>query len=333
MSPTTPTKAKPTDTSKTNPGKYHVYTPATALQTARAPRDNLGLGTIKLNNAELSMGLQAAISTLSLEETMDGASTLTIVVFDPQRILLNSPLAATKSIVTFDRVDYTLVGVEIQDADLSLTFEETAVNVLRQQKGPVKANRYNTTRAQFIRSLVRQPKQYTIPFEAPEVNIKQPIAGGKEDVLTEANWITPSGGIKRTKTAGQQASANQGGKGQGWISIGATYFTGAPGSCGTLGDGRPQYAELGSAGDNAGMGPLLAPLFGDHSGEFGGLPCGYALDVEVNGKVVTAFKGDIGSGQAGEPFYKMDMHNSLTSALGLDLGAGRWTIRVRRHVG
>lgn len=323
----TVTKVKPT---KSPAGKYHVYTPVTALQTARAPRDNLALGNIKLNDANLSLSLTALITSLELEETMDGASTLTIVVFDPQRVVLNSPLAATKSVVTFDRVDYTLVGVEITDANLSLTFEETGVNVLRGLSGPVKANRYNTTRAQFIRSLVRQPKHYTIPFQAPEVNVKQPIAGGKVDVLSEANWITPSGGIKRTKTADQQASANQGGKGQGWVSIGATYFTGAPGSCGTLGDGRPQFAELGSAGDNAGMGPLLAPLFGDHSGEFGGLPCGYALDVEYNGKVVRATKGDIGSGQTGEPFYKMDMHDSLTSALGLDLGAGRWTIRVRK---
>lgn len=323
----TVTKPKP---AKGKASKYHVYTPATALVTARAPRDNLAIESLRLNDAKLSLSLTALVTSLDLDETMDGASALTIVVFDPQRVVLNSPLAATASVVTFDRVDYTLVGVEITDANLTLTFEETAVHVLRQQRGPVKANRYNTTRAQFIRSLVRQPKHYTIPFKAPEVNVKQPIAGGKVDVLAEANWITPSGGIKRSKTSDQQASADQGGKGAGWISIGATYFTGAPGSCGTLGNGTPQFAELGSAGENAGMGPLLAPLFNEHGGEFGGLPCGYALDVEFGGKVVRATKGDIGSGQAGEPFYKMDMHDSLTSALGLDLGAGRWTIRVRK---
>lgn len=322
------TKAKPKPKPSTG-GKYHVYTPVTALQTARAPRDNLGLENITLNDADLSLALTHRVSSLSLEETMDGASTLTIVIHDPRRVVLNSPLAATRSFVTFDRVDYTLVGVEIQDADLSLTFEETAVNVLRQQRGPVKANRYNTTRAQFIRSLVRQPKHYTIPFEAPEVNVKQPIAGGAVDVLQEANWITPSGGIKRTKTANQQASANQGGKGQGWITCGGTYFFGEPGACGTLGDGRPQYAELGYGDYINSHKPLLAPLFNDHSGENGGLPCGFAIDVEWNGKVVTAYKGDIGGGQP-SPFWKVDMHTSLCAALGIPNASE--TIRIRRHV-
>jgi hypothetical protein len=311
------TKPKP---AKSKATKYHVYTPITALQTARAPRDNLAVGNLTLNDADLSLALSALITSLELEETMDGASVLTIVVFDPSRVVLNSPLAATASTVVFDRVSYTLVGVEISDANLTLTFEETAVNVLRQQKGPVKANRYNTTRAQFIRSLVLQPKQYTIPFYAPEVNIKQPIAGGKADVLKEANWITPSGGVKRTKTPGQQASANQGGKGQGWITIYGTTFSGTPGSCGTLGDGHPHYAELGLG--SSPFGPLLGPLFG-FKGE---LPCGFALDVEYRGTVVRATKGDIGTGQP-EAKYKMDVHTSLQAPLNFNFGNDALRIR------
>jgi hypothetical protein len=315
------TKPKPKD----KPDRFKVKTAKTTLHTARAPRDDLAIGNLTLNDKKLEMHLSELISSLTLDQTMDGASTLKLVIFDPDRRVLLSPLAATASTVVFDRVSYTLVGVEVQDITLTFTFEETAVNVLRKMRGPLKANRYNTTRAQFIRALVRQPKDYQIPFTSPEVNVKQPIAGGKIDVLKEASWLMPSGGVRRSRTAGQDASGAQGGPGQGWIVVGATMFDGAPGSCGTLGDGRPQYAELGQAGANAGMGGLLGPLFGLH----GPLPCGYALDVEYNGKVVTAYKGDIGSGQLGESHFKIDMHTGLYQALGFS--AGRGDVRIRKH--
>lgn len=308
------------------PDRFKVKTGKTTLHTSRAPRDDLAIGNLTLNGQNLEMSLSELISSLTLEQTMDGASTLKLVIFDPNRRVLLSKLAATASMVVFDQVSYTLVGVEVQDINLTFTFEETAVNVLRGQKGPLKANRYNTTRAQFIRALVRQPKNYQIPFESPEVNVKQPIAGGKIDVLKEASWLMPSGGVRRSKTADQNASGAQGGPGQGWITVGATWFSGAPGSCGTLGDGRPQYAELGQAGANASMGGLLGPLFGMS----GPLPCNYAIDVEFRGKVVTAFKGDIGSGQLGDPHYKIDLHSGLAAALDFE-SVGRGDVRIRRH--
>ena len=324
-----PTVTKPKK-QKSDPAKFKPKTGKTTLQTARAPSDDLAIGNLKLMGKSLSLHVSELITAVTLEETMDGASTLTLGVFDPDRHILRSSLIATAgTTVMFDQVSYTLVGRELTDANLTLVFEETAVNVLRGERGPVKANRYNTTRAQFIRSLVRQPKQYEIPFHSPEVNVRQPIAGGKIDVLTEANWITPSGGVKRARSDAQNASGAQGGQGQGWITIGGTYFFGEPGSCGTLGDGRPQYAELGYGDYINTHKPLLAPLFNDHSGENGGLPCGFAIDVEWNGKVVTAYKGDIGGGQP-TTFWKMDMHTSLCDALGIPNTSQ--TIRIRRHV-
>lgn len=320
-----PTVAKPKKT-KSDPGKFKPDTGKTTLQTARAPRDDLAVGNLKLNGKNLSVRLGELVTSLVLEQTMDGASTLTVGIFDPDRHVLRSAIFATAATMAFDRVMYTLVGRELTDANLTLVFEETAVNVLRGERGPVKANRYNTTRAQFIRSLVRQPKQYEIPFSCPEVNVRQPIAGGKIDVLKEANWITPSGGVKRARSSDQNASGAQGGKGQGWITIGATWFSGEPGSCGTLGDGRPQYAELGQAGANASMGGLMGPLFGMS----GPLPCNYAIDVEFRGKVVTAFKGDIGSGQLGDPHYKIDLHSTLAAMLDFE-SVGRGDVRVRKH--
>jgi hypothetical protein len=59
---------------------------------------------------------------------------------------------------------------------MTLTFEETAVYWLRQYDNRKKAERDTTTRAQFIRSMVREVSQVRIPFECPEVNVRQPIA-------------------------------------------------------------------------------------------------------------------------------------------------------------
>lgn len=126
------------------------------------------------NNA--TANLTPATTQVVHEQTLEGASTVTITVRDPTRGLLRSNLVKTKSTLTLDRVQYRLVKVARAGNQLTLTFEETAVNVLREHKGPIKANRATTTRAQFVQSLVREPKDFFVPFRCPELNRPQPIA-------------------------------------------------------------------------------------------------------------------------------------------------------------
>jgi hypothetical protein len=120
--------------------------------------------------------LNAATTSAVHEASLEGASTLTITVRDPTRALLRSNVVKTKATLTLDQVQYRLVKVARHGGELTLTFEETAVNVLREHDSPRKANRDTMTRAQFVQGLVREPRDFQIPFLCPELKVQQPIA-------------------------------------------------------------------------------------------------------------------------------------------------------------
>ena len=124
----------------------------------------------------LTVNLKSLITEATHEQTIEGASTLTIVVRDADRGLLRSSLVKTRSMMWLDGIWYSLVKVSRQGNAVTLLFEETAVSLLRRYQRPKKANRANTTRAQFVRSLVREVRESNIPFRIPEVNERQPIA-------------------------------------------------------------------------------------------------------------------------------------------------------------
>jgi hypothetical protein len=154
-----------------------VKTKTKPLATVRPPARDVDIGRLVLaTDAKTRVVLTPLITDATLEETIDGASTLTLTVHDYNRRLLRSKLVKTACTLELDRVSYRLVKVAHAENAITLTFEETAVNVLRGYDSPKKANRANTTRAQFVESLVREPKAYRIPFRCPERNVRQPIA-------------------------------------------------------------------------------------------------------------------------------------------------------------
>lgn len=151
--------------------------PAVKLQVATAPAQPLELQNLRLQgDKNVVAALNRAMTSAEQDATMEGASTVVITVRDPARGLLRSNIVKTKSTLVLDKVQYRLVRVARDGNQLTLTFEETAVNVLREYDDPRKANRENTTRAQFVQTLVREPKEFTIPFKCPELNEKQAIA-------------------------------------------------------------------------------------------------------------------------------------------------------------
>jgi hypothetical protein len=111
-----------------------------------------------------------------LERTIEGASTLTLTVHDPRRALLQSGMFSYAIDVTLDALRFRLVKVGKQGDDLTLTFEDREVALLRQHNRPRKAKRGKLTRAQFALSLVREVKP-AIPFVCPELRARQPVAG------------------------------------------------------------------------------------------------------------------------------------------------------------
>ena len=151
--------------------------PVVKLQVAATPARPLELQDLRLQgDTKVVAALNRAMTSATQETTMEGASTIVITVRDPARGLLRSSLVKNRSTIVLDRVQYRLVRVARDGNQLTLTFEETAVNVLREFDEPRKANRDTVTRAQFAETLVREPKEYVIPFRCPELKEKQAIA-------------------------------------------------------------------------------------------------------------------------------------------------------------
>jgi hypothetical protein len=164
----------PTNTRNQRPPPRKGKAPPT-LGVARVPAADLDLGTLKLQGKG-TVGLAQAVTDATLEQRIDGASTLTLTAYDYSRALLRSNLMSGQVTLTFDNVDFTLVKVATSANALTLTFEETAANLLRQYSKAKKADRATNTRAQFIRSLITEVKEKRIPYTIPEVNAKQPVA-------------------------------------------------------------------------------------------------------------------------------------------------------------
>ena len=178
---------------KRKPKKVKVKVPV--LSTVRPPQADLDVSSITLSGPKLAgsrqitQQIRQAITGVTLEQTMEGASTLTISVTDWSMALMRSQLITGSVTVKFDAIDYTLTKVARADTVMTLTFEETAVALLRLYSKPKKADRANTTRAQFVRSMVQEVTQARIPFQCPEVNTKQTVAKPTANVaLAARTW-------------------------------------------------------------------------------------------------------------------------------------------------
>jgi hypothetical protein len=154
---------------------------------------------------ERDLLLDASILKADLELTIEGASTLTVVVEDPEYRLLRSDLLTrwtwgegdtsgeagwikTGRAVDaeLDDVTFRLAQVKKSRTTLTLVFEERAVTYLRRHKGAKKVSRGRFTRAQFAGSLVAEVKaDGGIDFVCPELYERQPIAK-RDDALTKS---------------------------------------------------------------------------------------------------------------------------------------------------
>lgn len=161
--------------------KLYLWTVAAERRALLRPLDlsDMTLFGVQPWTKGLQQNLRLSITNAVLDQTIEGASTLTLTVRDPHRGLLRSDLVRYKSLIVLDDVRYRLVKVaRAVRGELQLTFEMAAVNVLRDPKYafPWKANRATMTRARFVERLLREPKDVWIPYSIPEVNVRQPIA-------------------------------------------------------------------------------------------------------------------------------------------------------------
>lgn len=149
-----------------------------------------------------SLPIAGSINEASVERTIEGASTLTITIVDPDWSTLTSGLLDTNDDGSLEAIDVTvddlwfrLAKVEAQDdATIALTFEDRDIAHLRRHRSPRSMSRAKATRAQFARALVREVRSPAIAFFAPEANQRQAIE-------------TPSSLSKSKRTAAQKRLA------------------------------------------------------------------------------------------------------------------------------
>jgi hypothetical protein len=155
---------------------------------------------------------KGAITGLQLERTIEGSSTVTITMRDPNGRVFGSgrtreridprqarirqaykrtpvevdegwdPINAPNTIgrameVELDGVVFRLVQVRYAHAsrELTLTFEDRIVYWLKRKRGAKRADRALCTRAQFILSLLREVRARNYRFVCPELLTVQPV--------------------------------------------------------------------------------------------------------------------------------------------------------------
>lgn len=296
--------------------KHHHKTKVVVpdLSVVRRPRADFDVEHLKLQGKDLSAKLAQAITDGSIATTIEGASTLSITVSDWYGSLLRSELLTGQVTLEFDQGAYTLVKISTGSNTMVLTFEDTAVNLLRQYDKAKKANRSKVTRAEFVLSMIQEVKEAKIPYLIPELHVVQPIA-----------QTTAKVGDVAVKNAKAKKPGEKGGNTSGWITTIASWYSGSQGAYGTLSDGGWYYAELGVAGANEYMNGILGPALGKGPGK---LPANTQLEVQFRGKQGIGKLRDVGSGAPGFRGRTVDLHSTFAHHLGFT-SAGVGSIRCR----
>lgn len=97
-----------------------------------------------------------AVTGGRFERTIEGASTLTLELFDPKREILRSRMVKETTNLTIAGHKFTLASVQKSNDTLTLTFEDANVALLRRYDAPLKKVRGKTSRVDFARLLATE---------------------------------------------------------------------------------------------------------------------------------------------------------------------------------
>jgi hypothetical protein len=244
-----------------DPYRYQAKAWRTSKQWAKW--ENVGLApTLDLTDLVLNwtdarvidLEARGAITSVELERTIEGASTLTIVLRDPgQRLfsqwarrmrprqltvkqkrrpvevdegwdpIMSPDLIGKAMQVELDGAIFRLVGAayQHQTEEVTLTFEDRIVYLLRRKRGERRASRSKVTRAQFILSLLREVQLTKPPFICPDLSVKQPIDKADSDGSSSRALPRQSTAALRVADAPLTAPSTPGEAGGQGISAGA----------------------------------------------------------------------------------------------------------------
>jgi cell wall-associated NlpC family hydrolase len=187
-----------------------TYDPLEKSALAPVPQMELMGGDVDLAEFDLAMegiggiALRSAITDARIDRTIEGASTLTVTVNDDaDRTIETSGRLGKHSYVNLNGLWFTLVQVNKQGHNLSLTFEDREVNLLRYYNSFIKADRAKVTRAEFVLRMIEEVKEISMKWIIPELHDEQLI----DDRTQPGQIIVDAQGNPTTKDAvkGQDA--------------------------------------------------------------------------------------------------------------------------------
>lgn len=157
--------------------KVKKLQPSKLLAQSQLQARDLDLSAIRLAlSGSASLPIDEATIDGTVERTIEGASTIQLTALDRDKLIANSGRLGAGVDIKIDGLWFRLVAVAKQDDNLSLTFEDREVAILRLYKKYKTATRGKVTRAQFAKSLVAEVKEMKIPFVCPELTIKQKVS-------------------------------------------------------------------------------------------------------------------------------------------------------------
>lgn len=146
-------------------------------------------------SSKLKTDVVGRIVDASIERTIEGASTLSVTILDEDRAVLNSGMLNSKLDVQIDGLWFRLASVDKSDDDLTITFEDREIAVLREYAKWKIARRANVTRAEFIMNLIREVREFKIPVVIPELHKVQPIEKYSGDIIGSDPYSSYAGGV------------------------------------------------------------------------------------------------------------------------------------------
>lgn len=148
------------------------------------PRSAHVLDRLVLNGRWLRMQIGDRLLDAQLERTTEGASTVTLTVWDGDRAVSRSGVFGDRTLfrgsqIRLDGLLYRITGISRQGDQLTVTFEDAVVADLKNhgENRPVRVSRGVMTRAQFCAFLLRQAGAKVIVLDE---HVIQPVKGAKQ---------------------------------------------------------------------------------------------------------------------------------------------------------
>lgn len=155
--------------------------------TAAAAGVDLGKLLLEVvRHKNLDIDIAGSVTDGSIDRAIDTASTVTLTIHDPRRVLQRSDIWDYALDINISGFHFRLVHVNKTGNDFTLTFEDRAVVWMRTHHKPLKISRAKMTRAEFIKHMVDEIKadnkaKHPLRFYSPQLHKRQPVKKPKKE--------------------------------------------------------------------------------------------------------------------------------------------------------